>query len=664
MYKIFCVGLFILSVSYPEQKLRETISLSGDWLFAIDSLNIGMQENWQEKGLPNNKTRKVKVPHTWNVEPGFEMYAGKAWYQKQIEISNSQIGKLFRIQFDAVYHDAAIFINGKLAAEHIGSGYTRFFVDATPYLHAGKNSLLVCADNSYSSNNIPYLNSFDWPNDGGIIRNVFLVVTEKSAIQNVKITSSMDEDGGMINLNIKLLNASLLNPSKVKFKARIVEENQTTSNQVFEDEIYTSFSGDIFSAKISLQNIKKWHFDSPNLYRLFITEIVENVEVDEFSTVFGFRSIKVVNNRITLNGEPLRLMGLEWMPGSTLLTGMSESYIDMQNNLKLMKDVNCVFSRFHWQQDEYIFDWCDRNGILVQEEIPYWGGATLLNDTLLNLGYKHLNEMIDAHFNHPSIIAWGIGNELQSHDTMNIEILKKLYKYAKQLDDSRLVNYVSNQLGWHKFENANLLNDASYIGDVMFFNEYYSTWFNETLDRVPFHLKKICEEYPDKPLVISEWGLCEPFHKGGDSRRIKEMLNQIKMYSDEPNITGAIYFCLNDYRTHVGEDKTYSYPQRVHGVVNIHLEPKASYDTLKIISSPIIVSEIIKTDNKIELRLAGNTGIPSYTVENYFIEAGGSKILIDKLLPGQSNVYQVPKDSKELIIRRPTGFEVLRVSLE
>ena len=365
-----------------------------------------------------------------------------------------------------------------------------------------------------------------------------------------------------------------------------------------------------------------------------------------------------------LNGEPVRLMGLEWMPGSNLERGMAETSADFEANLIRMKNVNCIFTRFHWQQDEYVFDWCDRNGILVQEEIPYWGWPTLLNDTLLNLGRQHLNEMIDNHYNHPSIIAWGIGNEIQSQDPENKVALMKLYNLAKEIDTSRLVNYVSNSLHWGFPDEKGMPADATADFDMMMFNEYFSTWFGKSLDVVSGELDRIKSNYPQKPLTISEWGICEPVHKGGDTRRAKEMVQQLAIYGSKDYIAGAIYFCLNDYRTHLGEDSTYSYPQRVHGVCDIHLIPKPSYDTLKKISSPILIKSITRSNQHIVITLVGNTGIPSYTVRAYTIEAGDKKISIDELKPGEEKVIRIESSSNEFSILRPTGYEVTHVKFE
>jgi len=346
------------------------------------------------------------------------------------------------------------------------------------------------------------------------------------------------------------------------------------------------------------------------------------------------------------------------MPGSNMERGMAETTADFERNLKLMKNANCIFTRFHWQQDEVIFDWCDRNGILVQEEIPYWGGATMINDSLLALGKKHLEEMIENHYNHPSIISWGIGNELESHNPENVNRLKTLYNEAKTIDASRLVNYVSNKLHKGKPIQKDYVPDASGEFDMMMFNEYYSTWFGKSLDVIGGELDRISAEYPNKAMTISEWGLCEPAHKGGDLRRIKEMTEQLKIYGSKDYVAGAIYFCLNDYRTHMGEDFTYAYPQRVHGVCDIFLNPKPSYYTLKKESSPVIIKSVGVKNGTATITLLGKTAIPSYNLKNYSIVSGNEKVTIDKLEPGQEKTFKIKINENHFSIIRPTGFEV------
>ena len=289
------------------------------------------------------------------------------------------------------------------------------------------------------------------------------------------------------------------------------------------------------------------------------------------------------------------------MPGSTLERGMAESTADFEGNLKLMKNANCIFTRFHWQQDDYIFDWCDRHGILVQEEIPYWGIWTILNDTLLPKGFQHLDEMTDAHFNHPSIISWGIGNELLAHEPFIKAGLKQLYNHVKSIDPSRLSTYVSNSLFFEMPSENRERYDATADYDMMMFNEYYSSWYKKSIGVISGELDRISGEYPGKPMTISEWGLCDPPQPGGDERRAREMAQQMEIYGSKPYVAGAIYFCLNDYRTQRSENYSTGYPQRDHGVSDGYQNPKKSYETLKSVSSPVEIKNVVQKDGKISI---------------------------------------------------------------
>ena len=643
---------------------REIVSLNGRWNFMAGSGSAVDPGDYGKSGLPVKLTRSVLVPHAWNVEKGMETYWGKCWYERKFEVSQRQLLKTTRLQFDGVYHDSTIYINGKKAGEHTGSGYNRFFVNATPYLRAGTNTLTVGVDNSPSPNNLPFMKSFDWANDGGIYRNVNEVITDSQAIRNIHVVATPDGDKGSLAIHVSFLDASKIDPEAFTLEAVITEENQPTQKRIFTGKLNGTYENGSFLGLLNFDKIHPWHFDSPNLYKLQVKLLVSGVERDEYTTVFGFRSIAVKNNRYLLNGEPMRLMGVEWMPGSTLERGMAETPADFEKNLELMKNANCIFTRFHWQQDEYIFDWCDRHGMLVQEEIPAWGGTTILNDSLVRKGLQQLDEMTDAHFNHPSIILWGIGNELQSHQTINITALRTLYDHAKRMDPSRLVSYVSNCLDWGFPSEGKELPDATADFDIMMFNEYFSTWGKKSIDVISGELDRIAGEYPGKPLTISEWGLCEPVFKGGDARRAEELARQIAVFSSKPYVAGAIYFCLNDYRTHMGEDLTYRYPQRIHGVCDIQLKTKPSYDILRNVSSPIEVKNFAQKEGKISVTLFGKIGLPSYAARNYSMVAGKDWVRIDELKPGEERTFEIKTTARELVIFRPTGFEVIRVKLK
>jgi beta-galactosidase len=646
-------------ISCTNRGQRELITLNGTWKFSIDTAktNSGLPAD------PGNFTREVTVPHAWNTEKGLEKFRGTCNYEREFVITSAQIRKTCRLQFDAVYHDAEIFINGVKAGEHKGSGYTRFFTDISGFIREGKNEIKVSANNYPSRESIPFLSSFDWADDGGITRNVSLVITDPVAIRNIHVNAIPKGQNGTLDISVSFLDTSLIKSSEIVLFACVDEENQSTHNTIFKGKLEGKFENGIFISKLELDNIKAWHFDSPEMYKLSLELKYKGCVKDEYSVNFGFRTITVSSGHFILNGEPVRLMGLEWMPGSSLIHGMAETSEDLEKNLIFMKNVNCVFTRFHWQQDEYVFDWCDRHGILIQEEIPFWGASTMLNDTLYAKGLMQLSEMTDAHFNHPSIISWGIGNELASHDSLNIVSLTKLYLASKETNSSRLVNYVSNALQNDIPLNGKVPADASSGFDVMMFNEYFSTWYGMSTEVISGELDKIAAAYPGRTLAISEWGVCEPVFKGGDERRSREMVKQLEIYGSKPNIAGAIYFCLNDYRTHMGEDFTYSYPQRVHGVCDINLNPKPSYLVLKSISSPVIINSIVMDGDTAIFRISGKNAIPAYTVRNYSLNCGDQKTILPEIKPGSEYTVKIKRSGNEYIITRPTGFQVLSGNL-
>ena len=648
----FTVAMFAVSAcSNKQSSQRETQSLNGEWKFATDSASL-------------DAGRKVQVPHTWNMEEDLQEYYGTGWYARNFDVPKSWKNKQIELIFDAVYHDAWIYVNGQLAGEHIGSGYNRFAIDITRLAKPGNNSLVVKANNEFSRNNIPFISSFDWNNDGGIVRDVNLLATNKEgAVKKVKVSGAPNlttGNSGTVHISIDMYAGY---PGYETVLEGEIKEWKT-GKSVWKGKLEKNNS-------LPVSGIKFWHFDQPNLYTLTVNTYSETDSdngvcmskklTDSYTTRFGFRSIEMTPTHFVLNGEPVRLMGVEWMPGSSMVNGMAETKEELFRNLTLMKEANCVYSRFHWQQDQAIYDWCDENGILYQEEVPAWGGETIFNDTIIALGKMHLREMIEYHYNHPCIIAWGIGNELRSNAKDVLDGLAEWRRYAKELDSTRLITYVSNHVEWEK-EYDKAPDEAAYtLSDGIMFNEYLSTWYGRSVADVPAALDRIKANYPGKALIIAEWGICEPPHLGGDPRRVAEMQQQIKIYGSKPFIAGAIYFSINDYRTFIGPEFGIE-SKRVHGVYDVRMNKKPSYEILKKISSPI-EAEVKTAGDKKQITLKANTGVPSYTLYDYKVVYGSQEQTIAELKPGESVTLTFYPDAvaSPFIVYRPTGFEVMKV---
>ena len=168
--------------------------------------------------------------------------------------------------------------------------------------------------------------------------------------------------------------------------------------------------------------LKLWHFDHPHLYRAIVEIWQGQRPVHSYTQTFGARKFEVKDTAFYLNGERVWLMGVERMAGSNPQYGMAEPAAWITHDHEDLKELNCVFTRVHWQQDKRVLDYCDRHGILFQEEVPSWGGATFEGMTnepspeIMQNGLEQLREMITRDGNHPCIVSWGLCNEVNGHN--------------------------------------------------------------------------------------------------------------------------------------------------------------------------------------------------------------------------------------------------------
>lgn len=529
--------------------MRYSISLN-KWDFSIDELNY--------------KT-KVTVPHTWNVDDNVMKHRGEAKYEITIFVPENLSGKKAYISFNAVYHTAKVYINSVFAGEHSRSGFTPFKFDVTDKINFGAdNKIEVLVDNTHINEMLPHMNDFDWSDDGGIIRKAELQFTEQDAAEYLHVEEKIDSiDGGLCSGSLIIKTAFAHGqPKSGTIKIIDYSDNKTVAQQHFD-----CIDGEI---AVDFENLKLWSCYSPSLYRVAL-----ETENDYLEVRTGLRTIEVKGESILLNGEEIYLKGCEWMPGSHPDYGMGEPLEHSIKCLKQLKNAGCIFTRFHWQQDDSLFDWCDENGLLVQEEIPYWGYPKQATPLQLEIAKQQADEMVYFHKNHPSIIFWGVGNELGAETEPTINYIKDMVAYFKSIDSRRLVNYVSNTLS--RVGNADK-DDGTLYGDVAMWNDYLGLW--EPSEDIENHAIRTAKKCEGMPLIVSEFGLCEPHFKGGDERRAEILKERLELYAKISNIKGYMWFSLNDYRTYVGEQGEDKMRQRVHGSVDLYGNEKPSYRLL------------------------------------------------------------------------------------
>lgn len=672
-----------LMSEYPDHDLilQSVVPLSGQWNFQLDPGSKGLTEQWYASSSKAGKWEQVDVPHTWQIIPGHEDYFGEAWYKKEFYAPAEWENKMIRIEFEAVYHSAKVWLNGKPVGEHLRKGYTAFFIDLTEAIKVKDiNTLTVWVNNDFDDKMLPRGKSYDWAADGGIIRPVSLHISEKTFIGRVAIHSEPDLNNHKAEI---LVSPFVTNKEKrsvsleISYRIRKKEsENMVVQYPKQPVILKPGESKEIQLNGTTIDHPSLWHFDHPHLYVLELALWKDGHLINTLRETFGIRKIEIRNAGFYLNGERVWLMGAERMAGSNPDYGMAEPAAWIEHDHRDLKNLNCTFTRVHWQQDKRVLDYCDEHGIFIQSEVPTWGAATFEGMTdhpseeIMNNGLEQLQEMIHRDRNHPSIFSWGLCNEINGQNPPAAEFAGNMLKEAKKLDPDRLCSYASNSL------QETPEKDVSRFMDFVEWNEYYESWYKGTVEDMEKNLEQIHQAFPDKPIVISEYGWCRctPDRKVGDPKKIEILQSNDEVFRRHDYVAGLIFFDYNDYRTHMGDKGIGALKQRVHGVVDLYGAKKPSYDVLRFESGPILSFNGWLNNGELNITLVTRNSIPAYILQRYTlhwivyadqnIPLEQGNILLPDLKPGDNFLFHkkliTPQPEKIIIkIKRPTGFSTI-----
>lgn len=439
-YKLIIGLVFVLFFAGNIE--AQKVLINKDWQFTKGDLG----GPWEAIKQPFNGTimwQDVDLPHCYNkkdaTNPYVKYYQGPAWYRQKIDAATFGDDNV-TIHFEGVGHKSKVFINQVFVGEHIG-GYDEWSVDITKALkdeskRLGKTQhyLIVRADNSRDLQMIPSDMS-DFNLYGGIYRNVWMYIGEQNKLRNIKITPKLIDGFKKGNVKIELGDVQVLNDEVVKVKIKD-SKGKVVANQVFEagnDEI-----------EIHIKKPRLWSPESPALYQ---AELSLSKGTKQYNTniKFGFRSFEFTEKGpFILNGKRLLLRGTHRHEDhSGYGAVMPDSLV--RKEMQMIKDMGCNFIRLgHYQQSELVLSLCDSLGLLVWEEIPWCRGG-LGGEEYKRQSKRMLRNMIHQHYNHPSVILWGLGNEndwpgdFEEFDKAKIKsFMKELHDLSHQLDDSRL----------------------------------------------------------------------------------------------------------------------------------------------------------------------------------------------------------------------------------
>lgn len=409
--------------------------------------------------------RTLDIPHDWAAEAGFSPNASHShgyktvgpgfpdtsvgWYRKNFFIPSSDDGKRIFIEFDGVFRDAKVWVNGFYCG-HEPSGYHSFYFDVSEYLNYGGNNVVsVRVDASMEEG---------WFYEGaGIYRNVWLTKTGKVHVPQfgTYVTTEVDSDNAAITAKIKLVNKNL-HPSNFTVRNSIVNgEGNLVALSETEEALGAMLTAE-YQYNFNLKHPILWDLDNPYLYQL-ITDIVENeVIIDRYTTTFGVRTVEWNPDKgFILNGEQVKIKGTNNHQnhagvGSAIPDALYEWRLQQ---LKLMG--NNTYRTSHYPPAPALLEACDRMGMLVLNESRLMGTT----DEMLH----YLERLMVRDRNHPSVVLWSIGNEewMIEGNERGERIAAIMQAYAKNLDNSRGINAAVS---------GNWYNGISNVIDVMGFN--------------------------------------------------------------------------------------------------------------------------------------------------------------------------------------------------
>ncbi|MGB8352448.1 MAG: glycoside hydrolase family 2 TIM barrel-domain containing protein [Chthoniobacteraceae bacterium] len=445
--RFILAGIFLLAASTVLHAQRQSINLASGWKFIKQDVGLAAATGAWEN---------VTVPHTWNAQdaqlgkagnPQLKdgYYRGACWYALPLDIPAAWKGRRVFIRFEAAALVSKTYLNGELLGEHRG-GFTAFCYELTPHLHFGVvNDLRVQVDNSHQED-VPPL-SGDFNIDGGIYRPVALIVTAPVSITPLDFASpgvyltTKFADKAKATVEIKsLISNSSDSPAKVIVESEIKDATGKSVCTISSAQsIGANETGPVVQTLVfpspHLWNGRK----DPYLYSATVRVIRDGKKVDEVSQPLGLRTLAISQEQgFLLNGEPYPIYGVN-RHQDRIDKGWALSPADHEADARIILDMGTTAIRLaHYPQSEYFHGLCDRNGLLLWNEVSL---VNTISDTpaFAANAELQLRELILQRYNHPSAAFWGTFNELENQKTPPPDaLLQHLKDVIHELDPSRI----------------------------------------------------------------------------------------------------------------------------------------------------------------------------------------------------------------------------------
>ncbi len=470
--------------------MREIYSLNEKWAFSGEAADVPEQ-------MPGT-WRQVTLPHTWNdidgQDGGNDYHRGVCYYARELARSDLPEAERYYLEICGANSSADVYVNGKHLAHHDG-GYSVWRAEITDALD-GQNLIVIAVDNS--ANDRVYPQNADFTFYGGLYRDVNIIAVPESHFDldyyggpGIAVTPRVQGEEADVEVEVYLTDAKA--GQELSYVIRDDAGEIVCSARSMADETRTT---------LRIPGVRLWQGrKDPYLYTAEVSLAEGEKTIDAVRARFGCRSFRIDPERgFLLNGEEYPLRGVSrhqdrWGRGNALLPEHHEEDMD------LICELGATTVRLaHYQHDRYFYDLCDERGLVVWAEIPYIsshmpGGR---ENTI-----SQMKELVTQNYNHPSIVVWGLSNEITMAGGSTPDLLEnhvQLNDLVHRMDATRLTTVAAVSM-------CDIHDPYLKIPDVVAYNHYFG-WYGGEVSMYGPWFDRFHEEFPDLPIGVSEYG-CE-----------------------------------------------------------------------------------------------------------------------------------------------------------
>ena len=476
---------------------RSVVPLTAEWRF-----QRGETAAAESPALDDEEWTRVTLPHSFNAGGGEEpdYYRGPAWYRRAFEVRELHPERRVFIQLDGAATRADVYVNGRHIGRHDG-GHAAFRFDISDALVSGRNLLAVRVDNSPTRTIAPL--GGDFTIFGGLYRPVSLI--EVDAIHfdlsdhggpGIYVrTSDIRSDSATVEVDARVANGSAAR-RRVPVTVTLLDADGREVARRSQAVSVPGRSIRTANLRLTLPSPRLWDgVRDPYLYRV-VASLGQNG--DQVSVPLGVRSFRFDSARgFILNGRPYRLLGANLMHSARPAKGTAVTRDEIAEDFAILREMGSTGVRLvHFQHPKSAYDEADRLGLVAWTEI---GINSLVEDPpeFRANAAQQMRELIAQTYNHPSVVVWGLGNEVYSEEPHVTRILAELNTVAKAADPTRPTAYAHCcQADDHP---------KALVSDLIGFNRYFG-WYPDQKGTIGEWAERFHAAHPQRPFAVSEYG--------------------------------------------------------------------------------------------------------------------------------------------------------------